>query len=172
MLEDKDIIIVLEERIAQEERNEIAEYITTYNYEICSCNEFETTARWYKGIRKALEQFSDTILVLPGDIVSIKDEDVFKKAIKEMIEKTDKKSMVVGDYKSTDPFKENFDSHYAFPLLCKLFPDEAEKIRELEVTKLRSEYFSIGSEIIDNAFIKQRFRWLPLYITMLLMIAK
>lgn len=138
--------------------------------QLCLCDEFETVGRWYRGIHQAFEnnQGCCSVLLLHGDIEEIGDQHKFKQGLRSMIAETHKGALTVGDYTSTDPFKEQFDSCLTHLLLERTFPESWPVIKKAGVRKVRSEYFCIGSDVF-NTFLRQGWRWLPFDVTMLLM---
>jgi len=163
------IIVVLEKKIENQVATQGIRDVTK-QYEILLCDEFETIGRWYRGIRRAFDENCEKTLVLPGDIEKVANEEKFRSGLRSMVSSTEINCLTVGDYTSTDPFKEKFDPCFSHLLLNKLFPAIWPKIEQVGIKKVRSEYFCIGYTAFQ-AFQKQGWRWLPLDATMLLMLA-
>ncbi len=170
---DAEIIVVLEQKIEnQTATNGIKSLALSEKCQLHPCDEFETVGRWYRGIRKAFDRNSScsAALVLPGDIEKIGDRQKFAKGLRSMVANTHKTTLTVGDYTSTDQFKEQFDSCLTHPLLESTFPQSWSAIKMAGVNKVRSEYFCIGSEVFGT-FLQEGWRWLPFDVTMLLMLS-
>ena len=151
---DGEIIVVLEQKIPnQTATGGIRSLALSEKCQLHPCDEFETVGRWYRGIRKAFDGNSScsAALVLPGDIEQIGDRQKFEKGLRNMVANTHKTTLTVGDYTSTDPFKEQFDSCLTHPLLECTFPQCWPAIKTIGVNKVRSEYFCIGSEVFRAA---------------------
>jgi len=169
ILPDGEIIVVLEQKIENQTAIDgIKELLLSEKCQLCLCDEFETVGRWYRGIRKAFDNDPgcSSVLLLPGDIEQI-DQNKFGQGLRSMIAETDMSTLTVGDYTSTDPFKEQFDSCLTHPLLEGTFPQSWPAIKKAGVQKVRSEYFCIGSDVF-NTFLREGWRWLPFDVTMLL----
>ena len=165
------VIVVLERKIKNYIATQgIRDLSSSRQCHLLLCDEFETVGRWYRGIRSAFDGNCETTLMLPGDIEKIADEEKFRTALRDMAIKTKANCLTVGDYSSTDPFKEKFDPCLSHPLLEAMFPAAWPAIHQAGIKKVRSEYFCIGAKAF-HAFQEQGWRWLPLDVTMLLMIA-
>lgn len=165
------VIVVLEEKIKNHVATQgIRDLSSGRQCQLLLCDEVETVGRWYRGIRNAFKRNYETVLMLPGDIEKIEDEEQFRTALHDMASKTKTNCLTVGDYTSTDPFKEKFDPCLSHPLLKAMFPIAWPAIQQAGINKVRSEYFCIGAKAF-HAFQEQGWRWLPLDVTMLLMIA-
>lgn len=171
ILPDGEIIGVLEQKIENQTATDgIRQLLLSEKCQLCLCDEFETVGRWYRGIRKAFDNNPgcSSVLLLPGDIEKIGDQHKFEQGLRRMITETNMSTLTVGDYTSTDPFKEQFDSCLTHPLLERTFPQSWPAIEKAGVRKVRSEYFCIGSNVFKT-FLHEGWRWLPFDITMLLM---
>jgi hypothetical protein len=162
------IIIVLEEKMDQDTKQQIQD--VAKHHEILLCDEFETAGRWYRGIRRAFDGHCEKILMLPGDMEKVADEEMFKNGLINMVGVTNDKCLTVGDFTSADLFKEQFDPLFSHQMLASMFPETWPAIEQVGIRKLRSEYFCIGAKAFQ-AFQRQGWRWLPLDATMLLILA-
>ena len=168
-----EIIVVLEQKIPNEAAADgIRSLGLSEKCQLCVCDEFETVGRWYRGIRQAFDSDSTcpAVMVIPGDIENIDDPPKFEKGLRSMIANTTRATLTVGDYTSSDPFKEHFDTNLTHPLLENTFPQSWQTIKKVGIQKVRSEYFCIGSEVF-RTFLQDGERWLPFDITMLLMLS-
>lgn len=170
---NSEILVVLEQKIKNERATEGIEGVLKNqpHCTVVSCDEFETVGRWYRGLRIAFsDEATDKVLVIPGDIEKVENPSVFAEALKRMLAERSPSLLSVGDYTSTDKFKEEFDPRFAHPLLEMAFPAEWQIIKAEGIRKVRSEYFCVGREVFA-AFLRQGWRWLPLDATFLLMLA-
>lgn len=167
------ILVVLEKKIRNKYAMQgIKRVVKNRRYcTVVPCDEFETVGRWYRGLRIAFsDEATDKVLVIPGDIEEVENPSVFAEPLKRMLAEGSPNLLSVGDYTSTDKFKEEFDPRFAHLLLEKAFPAEWQIIKAEGIRKVRSEYFCVGRKVFA-AFLRQGWRWLPLDATFLLMLA-
>jgi len=121
----------------------LAEVVSTWSVDTCQ----SWLAGWGHVLdtrTKGAEDDSHRIILLPGDLENMDNEDQFFDNLKEFIRFSDK-PFLVGDFDSVNPrsAKELIDTYGVYPLVANWFPDAWKAIQALQLHRPRSEFLNI-----------------------------
>jgi hypothetical protein len=131
----------------------------------------ETASYWRWGM---LEAFGtpgiEACILMPGDSTEAIGPEV-EHGLSRMLEEATAQRLILGDYDSHDPFKEEFDERLTRPLLACLYPDLVNRLAAVPLTKLRSEFLCLGRGVFERLLARDTERWGPDPTVQLLLVA-
>jgi hypothetical protein len=144
-------------------RKVVKQYRKRFNrLEAYEVTESETAKRWLPGIRYAFSLNADAVPVFPGDFVrGLRKSESLQRFIdghKEMLRLASRTRLIVGDYHVRELFKDRFDARVTRPLIASLYPDVADRLSRIGLSKMRSEFFVLGKDYFDT-FTAMPFAW-------------
>src|SRR5204862_5869255 len=113
-------------------------------HEIVLVNAYSTARRWWPGLCPAFKDKSVFgALNFPGDLTKEFSE-IQIAAFTEAMKAFQQPELLLFDYDSNDPFKQEFDKLFLLPLLRVVHPELLSEIEKLRHSKLRTEIFCLG----------------------------
>ena len=141
---------------------------------------FETCQKWYLGLRKAFADGYNRCLVFPNDLnffeqqrLDQSDELLSQLASKLAPMLSAPSDLALGDYSvpghRANP-KFQLSEYGAKSFLNDFFPNEARRIRELDIAFPRTEFFSIRRELFESFTAGNFSKWMPFEATLQLLV--
>ncbi len=120
---------------------------------------YDTAPRWRLGIIEALkDDVVQVVFVFPGDTKGEPSAEN-RAGWSKMLAEAESKALVLGDYKSNDYFKGEFDVLTGLVAVRLLFPRLHQKLKHLGLSKIRTEFFIVGRDVYHHFETQSAFCW-------------